>query len=58
MPFLQLDRIYVRGFNVQSARVLHGASWARLSDHAPIVAELEVTAVAAAPVRETEHAHG
>ena len=40
MPVLQLDRVYVRGFDVTSARVLHGASWARLSDHAPIVADL------------------
>ena len=40
MPVLQLDRIYVRGFEVNSATVLHGASWARLSDHAPIVADL------------------
>jgi hypothetical protein len=42
MPVLQLDRVYVRGFDVQSAQVLHGASWARLSDHAPIVAELSL----------------
>jgi endonuclease/exonuclease/phosphatase family metal-dependent hydrolase len=45
MPVLQLDRIYVRGFDVKSAQVLHGASWARLSDHAPIVAELSLQAV-------------
>ena len=58
MPVLQLDRVYVRGFRVASARVLHGASWARLSDHAPIVAELELVPVAAAAEREAEHAHG
>ena len=40
MPVLQLDRIYVRGFDVVAAKVLFGASWARLSDHAPITAEL------------------
>ncbi len=40
MPVLQLDRIYVRGFRVETAKVLHGASWARLSDHAPIIADL------------------
>ena len=40
MPVLQLDRIYVRGFKVEAAKVLHGASWARLSDHAPIMADL------------------
>ena len=40
MPVLKLDRIYVRGFEVESARVLHGVRWARLSDHAPLVATL------------------
>jgi len=40
MPCLRLDRIYVRGFKVASAKVMHGALWGRLSDHAPIVAEL------------------
>lgn len=39
-PCLSLDRIYVRGFEVESAQVLHGALWARLSDHAPIIASL------------------
>jgi endonuclease/exonuclease/phosphatase family metal-dependent hydrolase len=48
MPVLQLDRIYVRGFTVTSAKVLHGASWARLSDHAPLVAELTLTMPATA----------
>lgn len=40
LPWLRLDRIYVRGFRVESAQVLHGALWARLSDHAPIVATI------------------
>jgi len=42
MPLLQLDRVYVRGFKVASAKVMHGILWSRLSDHAPIVAELEL----------------
>lgn len=42
LPVLRLDRIYVRGFVVESAQVLHGALWARLSDHAPIVASLHL----------------
>jgi endonuclease/exonuclease/phosphatase family metal-dependent hydrolase len=42
IPWLRLDRIYVRGFAVHDAQVLHGAQWARLSDHAPIVASLEM----------------
>lgn len=40
MPFLKLDRIYVRGFSVESAEVMHGVMWAKLSDHAPLVATL------------------
>ena len=39
-PLLRLDRVYVRGLRIASARVLSGPTWARLSDHAPIVAEL------------------
>ena len=58
MPFLKLDRIYVRGLRVLSARVLHGASWARLSDHAPIVAELQVDAATVADAAGAELAHG
>ena len=42
LPMLKLDRIYVRGFKVESAQVLHGALWAKLSDHAPIVATLQL----------------
>jgi endonuclease/exonuclease/phosphatase family metal-dependent hydrolase len=55
MPFLQLDRIYVRGFDVHGAEVLHGASWARLSDHAPIVAELTLNLRASRDARSTPH---
>ncbi len=42
LPCLRLDRIYVRGFRVAEAEVLHGGLWAKLSDHAPIVATLEL----------------
>lgn len=42
MPWLRLDRIYLRGCSVESAQVLHGALWAKLSDHAPIVATLRL----------------
>lgn len=41
-PWLRLDRIYQRGFAVRKAQVLHGAPWRQLSDHAPILAELEL----------------
>lgn len=41
-PWLRLDRIYQRGFAVRRARVLHGSPWRQLSDHAPLIAELEL----------------
>ncbi|MES2070961.1 MAG: endonuclease/exonuclease/phosphatase family protein [Pseudomonadota bacterium] len=41
LPWLRLDRMYVRGFKVEAAEVLSGAPWAKLSDHVPIVATLE-----------------
>lgn len=41
-PWLRLDRIYQRGFSVRHASVLHGRPWTRLSDHAPLLAELEL----------------
>ena len=40
LPFLSLDRIYVRGFSIASAHVLHGQRWRRLSDHAALTAQL------------------
>ena len=42
LPWFRLDRIYVRGFKVETAQVLHGTLWAKLSDHAPIVANLKL----------------
>jgi endonuclease/exonuclease/phosphatase family metal-dependent hydrolase len=41
-PFLALDRIYVRGMKINSASVLQGAPWSGLSDHAPLLAALEL----------------
>ena len=40
LPLLQLDRIYVRGFDIRQARVHHGHPWARISDHAALSATL------------------
>jgi endonuclease/exonuclease/phosphatase family metal-dependent hydrolase len=40
VPWLRMDRIYQRGFELHGADVLRGPSWARLSDHAPLVADL------------------
>ena len=42
VPWLRMDRIYQRGFRVESASVLRGIEWARLSDHSPLVADLEL----------------
>lgn len=39
-PWLRLDRMYFRGFHVESAEVLHDEHWKKLSDHAPISAVL------------------
>jgi endonuclease/exonuclease/phosphatase family metal-dependent hydrolase len=39
-PMFTLDRIYVRGFRVTSVHVPKGLTWARRSDHAPLIAEL------------------
>ncbi|MDR3414181.1 MAG: endonuclease/exonuclease/phosphatase family protein [Formivibrio sp.] len=36
MPFLRLDRIYTRGFNIEVADVLTDAHWIGLSDHVPL----------------------
>jgi endonuclease/exonuclease/phosphatase family metal-dependent hydrolase len=41
-PLLRLDRVYLRGFEVTSAAVAHGPAWRKLSDHAPIIADLRV----------------
>jgi len=41
-PLFTLDRIYVRGFRVAGMRVPKGLTWARRSDHAPLIAELEL----------------
>ena len=42
LPLLRLDRIYVRGFTVCQAEVHHGLPWSRISDHAPLSAEIEL----------------
>ncbi|GMV02373.1 MAG: hypothetical protein AMXMBFR52_20290 [Burkholderiales bacterium] len=42
VPWFRMDRIYQRGFRVNAARVLRGIEWARLSDHSPLVADLEL----------------
>ncbi len=41
LPVFALDRMYLRGLRCASTMVPRGASWARMSDHLPMVAELE-----------------
>ena len=40
LPWFCLDRVYLRGFQVEHAEVLSGAPWKQLSDHVPIIATL------------------
>ena len=42
VPVFSLDRIYTRGFACRSTLVPRGTVWARMSDHLPLVAELEL----------------
>ena len=42
IPLFSMDRIYVRGFRCVATAVPRGTAWARMSDHLPLVAELEL----------------
>ncbi|MGE0347752.1 endonuclease/exonuclease/phosphatase family protein [Hydrogenophaga sp.] len=42
LPLLHLDRVFVRGLRLVSAKVPHGRVWSRMSDHLPLIAELEL----------------
>jgi endonuclease/exonuclease/phosphatase family metal-dependent hydrolase len=42
IPVLPLDRIYVRGLKVKRAEVFGDGIWAKLSDHAALVAEVSL----------------
>jgi endonuclease/exonuclease/phosphatase family metal-dependent hydrolase len=42
-PVFALDRFYLRGLACRSTLVPRGIQWARMSDHLPLVAELEPT---------------
>jgi len=44
LPMLRLDRIYVRGFLVDSATLHTGRVWSRISDHAALSAKLRFLA--------------
>lgn len=42
LPLLHLDRIFARGLRLVSAHVPHGRAWRRMSDHLPLIADLEL----------------
>jgi endonuclease/exonuclease/phosphatase family metal-dependent hydrolase len=42
VPVFSLDRIYTRGFACRALTVPRGPAWARMSDHLPLLAELEL----------------
>lgn len=42
LPFLCLDRIYVRGFHVHNARVQRGGGWQHSSDHRALTCDLDL----------------
>ncbi len=42
MPMFSMDRFYLRGMRCLGTSVPRGAAWARMSDHLPLVAELEI----------------
>ncbi|HET8694040.1 MAG: endonuclease/exonuclease/phosphatase family protein [Burkholderiales bacterium] len=44
IPVLTLDRIYTRRLTCQNMMVPRGEAWARMSDHLPLVVELELQA--------------
>ena len=43
LPFFSMDRIYTRGLRCVSIEVPKGPAWARMSDHLPLLAELELS---------------
>jgi endonuclease/exonuclease/phosphatase family metal-dependent hydrolase len=42
VPVFALDRVYLRGLRCRSTMVPRGMAWARMSDHLPLVADLEL----------------
>ena len=42
IPLFSMDRIYTRGFRCHATMVPRGTAWARMSDHLPLVADLEL----------------
>ncbi len=42
VPVFALDRVYLRGMRCRATSVPRGMAWARMSDHLPLLAELEL----------------
>ena len=42
LPLVQLDHVFARHANILSLSVPQGGQWARMSDHLPLVAEIEL----------------
>ncbi len=42
VPLFSLDRLYVRGLRCHASFAPRGLAWARMSDHLPLVADLEL----------------
>ena len=42
VPVFTLDRIYTRGFRCLATTTRRGLAWARMSDHLPLIADLEL----------------
>ncbi|MBK7615374.1 MAG: endonuclease/exonuclease/phosphatase family protein [Vitreoscilla sp.] len=42
LPLLAIDRVYTRGFRCLRTHVPQGSAWSRMSDHLPLIAELEL----------------
>ena len=41
VPVFALDRVYLRGLRCLNTMVPRGTAWARMSDHLPLLADLE-----------------
>jgi endonuclease/exonuclease/phosphatase family metal-dependent hydrolase len=42
VPVFALDRVYMRGFRCAATSVPRGPAWSRMSDHLPLVADLQL----------------
>jgi endonuclease/exonuclease/phosphatase family metal-dependent hydrolase len=42
LPLFALDRFYTRGLRCTGLQVPRGPAWVRMSDHLPLIAELEL----------------